>query len=173
MKVELLILKLSLYLLLFHFSTSKIYPDSWDEFTKDFIETEPKDTFKLHCKDGKCSPNYDFFDIIRRNQKVVSTGIKKYKKAPSSYLPTCSCGLEQGIMDLGSHYYPRYLLTALCKGESCWMGPYKCKPTPYKVKVLKKKISEDESSNSSLPASLKEEWISEIVTVTVACECSH
>ncbi|KAJ3628177.1 hypothetical protein MTP99_015501 [Tenebrio molitor] len=85
----------------------------------------------------------------------------------------CSCGIDFRLLDLGHHYFPRYLHTGVCKSEIC-RGLYRCVERHYKVRVLKQRDprSPEIKTTMTLPDTLKGMWQPELVTVTVACECS-
>ncbi|XP_044258306.1 prothoracicotropic hormone-like [Tribolium madens] len=153
----------------------------WKDKNYNFLDYDKVDDDK--CDNEICQNNFDV--LIKRKVKdnedtayqSVVMGKKTTRLSPyyhSSRPMPCSCGIEFRLLDLGHQYYPRYLHTGVCKSELCG-GPYRCNERHYKVRVLKQKDPQNPEvikPSMTLPDTLKGTWLSEIITVTVACECS-
>lgn len=76
---------------------------------------------------------------------------------------------------MGHFSYPRYVTTAICKSESkhqkCWTGS-KCKEIQYTVRILKNR-SYDDKVDDQMPISLRNNWKSEDIKISVGCQCSN
>ncbi|XP_015840872.1 prothoracicotropic hormone [Tribolium castaneum] len=153
--------------------------DIWKDKNYNFLDYDEVDD---RCDNEICQNNFD--DLIKRKVKdnedmTYQSDVigKKTTRLSPYYHPSrpmpCSCGIEFRVLDLGHQYYPRYLHSGVCKSELCG-GPYRCIERHYKVRVLKQKDPRNPEIRPSmaLPDTLKGTWLSETITVTVACECS-
>ncbi|XP_017848416.2 uncharacterized protein LOC108603577 [Drosophila busckii] len=98
---------------------------------------------------------------------------------------SCDCKVMNDLIDLGSKYFPRYLMSAVCEtpptlDAKCLHGS-NCKPLEYKVKVLTltPELVNDKSAASAarlwLPEKVTQlwQWQFETVTVTAGCFCAN
>lgn len=94
----------------------------------------------------------------------------------------CDCKIENNIIDLGSHHFPRYLMNAACEdnressNRKCSQGS-KCKPIEYNVSVLtvrsrRKRVDESKQSHP-VPQMLRSHFKFNVVTVIAGCICSQ
>ncbi|KAB0801998.1 hypothetical protein PPYR_04194 [Photinus pyralis] len=136
------------------------------------------------CEDER---NVAFFNWLFKNRKENSMttqpfSTNKFSKSIRT-VPlfqkkglSCACKGEPEMKYLGIMYFPRQLPTIKCKPSSCLGGPYQCRPKEYKVHVLKQKQAEDldvsDATCSSTPHSVRDFFIPEEITITVACECA-
>lgn len=68
----------------------------------------------------------------------------------------------------------RYVPTAVCRPDGCSGGPYRCHQRHYRVRVLRQKTNgEDFAQTDPVPETLRNTWVADTVTVTVACECGQ
>ncbi|XP_030565452.1 uncharacterized protein LOC115765862 [Drosophila novamexicana] len=105
-------------------------------------------------------------------------------KRNGAHAAGCDCKVMNDLIDLGSTYFPRYLMSAICESRpaldaKCTQGS-NCKPLEYKVKVLtlEPKPSGNTAATSArlwLPEELTQlwQWQFETVTVTAGCFCTN
>ncbi|KAF5295095.1 hypothetical protein FQA39_LY13246 [Lamprigera yunnana] len=132
------------------------------------------------CEDDR---NPFIYNMLKKRKEhltpvyVASKSSKSIRAPPLFYNKglSCSCIMEPRMHDLGIMYFPRRIPTAVCKTGSCLGGPYQCRPKQYKIQVLKQKELEDlnraEVTSYGVPRGLRDDFVSETVTVIVACEC--
>ncbi|KAL5292775.1 Ptth family protein [Megaselia abdita] len=124
----------------------------------------PRDKYKSQIQD----PSY-LSNIVKR--------VSHYH-----YEGGCDCKVENNIIDLGIHHFPRYLMNAVCDnnrddfGGRCSHGS-KCKPIEYNVSVLKvksgkKRLDENQRSHQ-VPQILRSRFKFNVVTVIAGCICSQ
>ncbi|XP_060656214.1 uncharacterized protein LOC132791326 isoform X1 [Drosophila nasuta] len=89
----------------------------------------------------------------------------------------CDCKVRNDLKDLGSRFYPRYLMIAVCESPmrdaKCTQGS-NCKPLEYKVKVLELTTDKTAASSASrlwIAEDMSEPWVWKFKTVTVPAGC--
>ncbi|RZC39612.1 hypothetical protein BDFB_000666 [Asbolus verrucosus] len=152
--------------------------EMWKEKNFNFLDYDDLANLEENkCLDSEgCQNNFD--DMTKRKSKEMegSALITKTRLAPyyhSTRPIPCSCGIEFRLQDLGRQFYPRYLHSGVCKSDSCG-GLYRCTERHYKVRVLKQRDPRipETKSTMALPEGLRSNWQTELISVTVACECT-
>ncbi|XP_001988572.2 uncharacterized protein LOC6561381 isoform X2 [Drosophila grimshawi] len=94
-------------------------------------------------------------------------------KRNNAHSAACDCKVMNDLIDLGSTYFPRYLMSAVCESRQdakCSQGA-NCKPLEYKVKVL----TLGPKPGVWLPEEVTQpsQWNFKTVTVTAGCFCTN
>ncbi|GJQ74617.1 trk [Trypoxylus dichotomus] len=118
--------------------------------------------------------DYPFYTHLFDNEIVKEIDVKKspfitLKSVRSHNYFTCSCEMEYQYIDLGADYIPRFLYTVSCKGGRCALGF--CRPVHYKIPLLRRRKSEEDVNSSSLPSELNENFVKEMKSITIGCQC--
>lgn len=82
-------------------------------------------------------------------------------------------------IDLGLHYFPRYIRSIECISKKCWYGHFNCKPKSFTIKVLKRKNGSCIRINEKLQlltlekfdSDYTELWVWEEISINFCCEC--
>ncbi|KAK5650460.1 hypothetical protein RI129_001489 [Pyrocoelia pectoralis] len=170
----------------------KLETPEWDaerniEFSKafdTFAEKPPCTAFNSidDCEDGQDALMFNWL-LKKRKEHIITKPFLTNKSSKAiRTIPifqkkglSCSCMAEPHMLELGLMYYPRRLPTVKCKPGGCLGGPYQCRPKEYRVHVLKQKQIEDldrvDSNSMSIPHNLRDFFIPEEITITVACQC--
>ncbi|XP_064539527.1 uncharacterized protein Ptth [Drosophila montana] len=110
-------------------------------------------------------------------------------KRNGAHAAGCDCKVMNDLIDLGSTYFPRYLMSAVCESRpaldaKCTQGS-NCKPLEYKLKVLTlgpNQLPTQPSGKTAatsarlwLPEELAQlwQWQFKTVTVTAGCFCTN
>ena len=81
------------------------------------------------------------------------------------------CGKNTTWRDLGESFYPRYISEVVCHDTACWYGHYRCKPVYQTIKVLR--INQEHCRDTTLPVSLRQDWLLADINISVFCECGR
>lgn len=133
------------------------------------------ETNHLNYFEKKDETAEDTSSKIARNTFVerMSTKSDIFKSRP------WECLSKINWIDLGVHYFPRYVRTIECTSKKCWYGHFNCKPKSFTIKVLRKKIGScirvSEKlvmmTADALLTEYTELWIWEEIAINFCCEC--
>ncbi|XP_046812707.1 protein trunk isoform X1 [Lucilia cuprina] len=89
------------------------------------------------------------------------------------------CSSKLAWIDLGLHYFPRYIRSVECISKKCWYGNFNCKAKSFTIKILKRKNGSCIRISEKLLMVVLEEfdsdytelWVWEEISINFCCDC--